>query len=454
MKRASLCTVIAAFFLAGCSDVVPTEVENLNSGSIEELQENPTASAALTATTGLLAGAREGIEQVVVAPGMVGRNGYQLDPGNPQVTQILLNGPMTPANFAAPPWQPAYGNLRQAQVVLDAVEQIGTLSDAEKSGIRGFTKTIMAYDLFRVIAITDENGAVVDLNESPSGTEVAPIASKEEVYSRIADLLDEAATDLSSAGTSFPMELSPGFSGFATPSSFQTFNRALAARIAVYRGNYTEALNLLSESFIDTSASLNMGVFHSFSTASGDLQNPVFDPTPREFFAHSSLVTDAQEQADGNPDLRLTEKVEAVEPRVQNGILGEYKFIRYSDLSDPIPIIKNEELILLRAEANLNLNNRETAIEDINVVRSGSGGLDELPTDFAGDLLGELIYNVRYSMLWEGGFYWTYLRRYDRLDQLPRLEPDHEVFPYFPFPVSECSARDFAPQGCQEVSGI
>ena len=37
----------------------------------------------------------------------------------------------------------------------------------------------------------------------------------------------------------------------------------------------------------------------------------------------------------------------------------------------PIPIIKNEELILLRAEANIGLGNRAAAIQDLNFMCAG-----------------------------------------------------------------------------------
>ena len=77
-------------------------------------------------------------------------------------------------------------------------------------------------------------------------------------------------------------------------------------------------------------------------------------------------------------------------------------------------MIKNEELILLRAEANIGLSDLgDAAVTDINLVRQTSGGL----APYAGavdqpSLLNELLYNKRYSLMYEGGHSWIDYRRY------------------------------------------
>ncbi|HSM17091.1 MAG TPA: hypothetical protein VK845_08885, partial [Gemmatimonadales bacterium] len=69
-------------------------------------------------------------------------------------------------------------------------------------------------------------------------------------------------------------------------------------------------------------------------------------------------------------------------------------------------------------------------------------------------LLDELLYNKRYSLLFEGGHRWIDLRRYGKLGELPRDLPTHTVFDRYPFPIAECDARVPTPsQGCSPVSG-
>ena len=74
------------------------------------------------------------------------------------------------------------------------------------------------------------------------------------VYAKIASLLDDATTDLDAAGKAFPFELSSGFTGFDTPKTFRTFNRAIRARVAAYTADYATVLTALGESFLDDTA--------------------------------------------------------------------------------------------------------------------------------------------------------------------------------------------------------
>jgi hypothetical protein len=137
------------------------------------------------------------------------------------------------------------------------------------------------------------------------------------------------------------------------------------------------------------------------------------------------------------------------------GITTQVAFQIYNSLASPIPIIRNEELLLLRAEANLGLDQDGAALTDINVVRTVSGGLDPIDGGAWGALtdeqqLDELLYNKRYSLLFEGGHRWIDLRRYGLLDQLPLDLASHTIHPRFPFPVAECDARAANPPatGC------
>jgi hypothetical protein len=119
-----------------------------------------------------------------------------------------------------------------------------------------------------------------------------------------------------------------------------------------------------------------------------------------------------------------------------------------------VPIIRKEELILMRAEANLGLGNRAAAIADLNFVRTNAGGLPPLPSDFSGDLVTELLYDRRYSLFFEYGHRWVDARRYNRLGELRKQLPTHRVFPLVPIPVDECNQRTAAvPRGCVNVAG-
>src|SRR5262249_7189114 len=122
--------------------------------------------------------------------------------------------------------------------------------------------------------------------------------------------------------------------------------------------NYTEALNSLTESFIDPLASLRLGAYNTYGVASADVVNPLYDPVPRTLYAHEATITDAQLQPGGAPDLRSTSKTLPLPaPYTYAGVTVTLKWNIYKTSDDPDPLIRNEELLLLRAEANMALGN-------------------------------------------------------------------------------------------------
>ena len=453
IQRSRLIPVLlTAAALGGCSELT---VPDYNNQSIDDLQNNPTRVNVAQAAQGLLVGARTQIgaqNGYISLLGIIGRESYNFDPADPRFITEMLIGPLDPGSpaFGANLFAIPYRNIRLANVLLDAVDRVEGMSDEEREAVRGFTKTMQAHDYLMIINTRDDLGAPIDPGGDPTG-EPAPISTKAQVFDHIVDLLEEARDHLESAGDAFPFSLGPGFAGFNTPATFLEFNRALKARVDVYMGNYATALTSLSESFLDLSAPLDLGVYHVFSTASGDITNALFDPSGRAILAHPSIVTDAQRRAAGSPDLRLTRKVAPLsEPKEVQDVTTDVLFTIYNSNTAPIPIIRNEELILLRAEARWFTGDRPGATADLNFIRVNSGGLAPIaqPTSDAA-FIDELLYNRRYSLLFEGGHRWIDARRFNRLATLPKALPTHNVHTRFPFPEAECLARVPAPPGCQ-----
>jgi hypothetical protein len=84
----------------------------------------------------------------------------------------------------------------------------------------------------------------------------------------------------------------------------------------------------------------------------------------------------------------------------------------------PIPILKNEELYLVRAQAKIEANDLVGAASDLNVVRTVSGGLS--PTAFATKVaaINAVLYEKRYSLLTDGPQRLVDLRAYGRLNAI------------------------------------
>ncbi|MDQ3949756.1 MAG: RagB/SusD family nutrient uptake outer membrane protein [Gemmatimonadota bacterium] len=451
--RSTLLPLAAVFALAACGELT---VPDYNNQDLDVLQGSPTPTIIAQAAQGMLFGSRSymGTQNGYVSLlGILGRESYNFDPADPRFITEMLIGPLDPGSpaFGANLYALYYRNIRLGNAVLDALDRVALMTDAEKEAVRGFVKTIQAHDFLMLVNTRDDLPLPIDVGIDPIGPP-APIVAKAQVQARIVQLLNEANTHLGAAGTRFPLSLGPGFTGFDTPATFRQFNRALKARVDVYMGNHAAALTSLAASFIDPNASLELGTYHVFSTASGDVDNQLFDPNGRAILAHPSIVTDAQRKADGSPDARVERKVRQIAERKVQDITTDRLFTIYNAPNAPVPIIRNEELILLRAEANIGLGTPAgllAAQDDINLIRSRSGGLPPRTFATAAEALDELLYNRRYSLLFEGGHRWIDARRHGRLGQLPRALPTHTVPSRFPYPESECLARSPAPaQGC------
>lgn len=456
LSAAALCVILAA----GCSDF---DVPDLNNPGLDELQTNPSRTGVLTAATGLLIGTRGNFGSqngYISLVGIFGRESYNFDPADPRFVTELLIGPLnggSPA-FGGNLWADRYANIRNANILLSATTLVSGLTNAEKEGIRGFAKTIKALDFLYLISTRDSIGLPIAVDVSPTAPP-APFATRAEVYAYITALLDSAVTHLGAAGGSFAFALGDGFTGFETPATFLQFNRALRARVAVYLNDFAGALTFLSQSFIDTSATadLRAGVYHTFGTGSGDQLNALFDPQARAINAHPSLLTDVQLRPGGAPDLRYSTKVTSLTPaRTAQGHSTDLLFTIYNSSTAPIPIIRNEELILLRAEANIGLGGAGlvAARDDINYIRVNSGGLAPVaPFASAAAALTELLYNKRYSLLFEG-HRWIDMRHYNLLTSLPLDLATDKRFSRMPVPTGECDPRNPAPAGCGTIAGF
>lgn len=444
-------------FAIACRDVT---VPNFNSPSVDALTSSPTPSVVNTATSGMLVLYRSATSVEGWQMGSFGRESYNLLQAEARDLLGFYVGPIVPGGFAQDlGWSNAYTALRQAQAIRTAVEKVTGYSAAQKEAVTGFVQTMVAMELLRQIKIRDTVGLVVDIPTDPHV--LGPVVGKDAVLLRISDMLDSARTHLQSGGSTFPFALTSGFAGLNTPATFLQVNRGMKARVDLYRKQWQQVLTDLATSFIDTTsgsaATLAKGAYNVWSSASGDSPNPLYDPTPTALYVHPSIISDAQKRADGSPDLRVTRKTAPGTVRSLLGVTGTTKFTIYASQNDPTPILKNEELILMRAEANFQLGNKTAALADVNFIRVNSGGLAPLPSTFSGDMITEILYNRTYSLLFEQGTRWVDARRYGRLAQLPKANTPalgELIFPYVMFPDAECIQRNQQPAiGCTQVPG-
>jgi starch-binding outer membrane protein, SusD/RagB family len=452
-KLPRLATVALAFALVPAA-ACDLDVPDLDNPGIDELLENPTRVGVSSACTGLQISNRRNraaANGYIAQLGILGREAYNFDQADPRFIGELLEGNLQKGSpFGGNFWAGPYASIRLANIVESVLDRVPDYSAAEKAAVRGFATTIEAVDLLEVITTRDTIGAVVDTDKDVKSGALGPIVDKPAVLTEIARLLDEAAGYLAMGGERFPFALTRGYAGFDTPANFAKFNKAIRARVAAYQKDYAGVITALGGSFINdmatTVAQLETGVYHTYSIGAGDTQNGLIN---QNIFAHPSVKTDVQSMP--NQDERFVRKVETAKAGSARGLTSDQKFTIYTNASSPVPIIRNEELLLLRAEARWFTNAKAMAMVDLNLVRTVSGGLGMLgmPADDAA-FVTALLYERRYSLLFEG-HRWIDVRRLDRIMDLPLDMPNIENPPThgrnlrYPIPQAECDARPGEP---------
>ena len=455
-KLAAVLAAAAITLGMSCDSLESTDLNNPN---LDSLTKKPTRSGLLAASTGLIIGHRQQVAQTngfVSLLGILGRESYCFDKADPRfITEMLEAAGLDASSpaFGGNEWQQPYQNIRNAFTVLGALEAvpqdpIAGVTAEEKAAITGFAETIQALDFLVIHNTRWTNGGPIDVNRELEATP-APVESKDAILAHVFQLLDDGATKLAAGGSSFPFALGNGFIGFDDPASFLKVNRAIKARAAVYKGDWAAADAALAASFIDDTAGFDLtaGVYHSFGTGSGDVVNNLVSPN---ILAHPKLVTEAEAG-----DIRVDQKLEqltddAGDPTTTTSrdLTTGYKFKLYPTPSSHIPIIRNEELILLRAEVRFHLGDITGAYDDINFIRGVSGGLGPVvPNPDEATFTTELLKQRRYSLMFEGGHRWIDLRRLNRandpalLDIVAPAAHPHHFSQVFPLPQAECLAR-------------
>ncbi|MCH8327026.1 MAG: RagB/SusD family nutrient uptake outer membrane protein [Candidatus Marinimicrobia bacterium] len=381
-----------------------------------------------TLVTGAEAGMRISLAIYLRDVSVIGREAYYFEPADPRYTGELLRGPIDPGGFLlTQPWVARY-NVIKNTVLLQ--EKGAALDAAGMAGVDGFAKTIRAYQLLMNLNLLNDNGLQLDFDGESSSFE-----TKAQVMTEITSLLNGAVTDLAAAGSSFPFSLSSGFDGFDTPTDFTKFNRALAARVAIYNGAWQDALTALGLSFIDGAGDFDLGVYHVFSTAANDQTNGIFESTAAatiKYMGHPTFETDAE-----SGDTRFAAKVYKRTASVTfDDLTTDWGISLVLSSTEPLPIIRNEELILLRAEANIGLLDYTAAQTDLDIIRTAAG-LASVTID-ANNALDQLLHEKRYSLFGEG-HRWIDMRRYGKLGDLPLDRTGDVIITDFPIPEDEIS---------------
>jgi hypothetical protein len=451
MKKYIATLLAGAALLGGCKD--STGVPDFNNPSYQDLLAKPLTVVTLqNLITGLVDQERAALGTApatyIVFPEVLARDAYRTDQSEPRYVNEFLNGTPDPGAFSG---NGAYlsftRDVRAANTLLALIPSAAPseLTDAQKSATRGFTRTMKALDVYHILETRDSLGVAIDVDK-PLGEALAPMVCKPKVLAYISALLDTAYTDLQAGGSAFPFKLPPGFNGFTAPATtFAQFNRGLKGKIELYRAldhttptgatGFNAAITALNASFINSTdaSKITTGVYYTYSIATGDRINPLVDGN----LHLNPQISDSLQAGDA----RGAKIVTLADPSTIQGVTYKSNFA--ATQIQPIAMMKNEELVLLRAQAKVGLNDLAGATQDVNYVR-GAWGLGPVATfATANDAIHQILWEKRYSLLFESAHRLVDLRAYGRLNNsFFKKELPGDVFvKALPHPQNEADQR-------------
>jgi hypothetical protein len=329
--------------------------------------------------------------------------------------QILLDDD----NFGAAVWNREFQGVKTADSVIAVLPTLNNagaaLPTANVKALQGVMETIKALDYMYLAESHDTNGVPMNSVGGPLTGQLAPILCNRDTWRQIVAILDTAMADLNAAGASAALgiphssftslQMPPGFAALgSTAGTFSGLTLALRGRArieyayGIARGPGgtaptataagTPDVNQLDSAIADITASSlytaslspteaiaanDVGVFHSFSSAAGDIANPIFGVSAALFALEETV-----RQIDTANDQRFLAKF-AVAPGLPTSsgasIASSMAYFNNISLSTPVPIIRNVELQFLLARAYLGIGNTAKAAQIVDAVRTTVGGL-------------------------------------------------------------------------------
>lgn len=453
--------------LGSACDRTPT-VPNLNNPSVEDFAGALTNDKLQLLLVGVLSQQRAAVGMRYISfTTTLGRDAWRMDASEPRyLTETLESTPARGGFVGGGLFTDFYVSIRASNNILSSINNTPNLSATERSLVKGFVTTLKAHDLYRVAETRDTVGIPV-ATEDPNV--LAPILCKKDALAAISTQLQAAYTDLQAAGSAvLPFRLPAGWQtiggDYRQAARVLRYNRGLAGKVLTYRAIMLNDAALAAQAITaldiaigadTTAAGLQMGPYFQYSTASGETISPLFDNK-----LHLQPHVADSLQAGDRRRFKL-DSAGGTYSQTTSGFTFQTKYDYYgatvrdgTNQTRPLPILTNEELVLLRAQAKVVAGNLPGAALDVNIVRTTVGGLaPHAGFASAAAAINAILYEKRYSLLMTGAQRWVDLRAYGFLDAThfppstatvknPSAPFASDPFtPAFPIPQAEFDAR-------------
>lgn len=407
--------LIAVFAFNACS---LEKVVDPNFPGVESLAGNATQSQLNSLVAGQFSLARNGMGTYLQVTGTLGKELFnfnvtesrwltELNGLRPIDNSAFYNGATT--GFGLP--------IRQANILIAAANKTTLATPEQKQAYIGVANTFKGLAYLLMSNVQYQNGVRLNVEDPFKPSKNGTYA---EALTGIAAFLEAGSSALDAAGTSFPFTSPTGFAGFNTPAQFKKFNRALALRVALYQKDYTKAAALLPLTFVDEAASLNLGPVNTYNATPPDIANPLVNVSSATIVAVEKIFNDIEAGDDRIGKVTLVNPPLSYTSGLPSAYLSKWRSnINNATTSTSIPIIRNEELILIKAEiaASKAAPDLVEATRVVNLIRVAHG-LGTVATFATADAAVTAILKERLYSLWYEGHRWVDMRRNNRIAQI------------------------------------
>ena len=418
MKKLIAATAGALMFATACKEPLnaPTE-DNLVAGSPQPVQNLVSGVLAQDRSTS------SAFSYLLYPEGMA-RNALRPDPNEPRYIADLIGQSMDPSAFiGSSGWNGYYTTIRAANQVLTS-PTVNALTPADKNAVIGLTQTIKAISYIRLVQLRDTVGVVI---QTDAVTTPDPIRTKTAVLTYVSALLDSAYANLTAASATEPVTMPSGYKlngDFSQTANLAKFNRGLKGEVEVYRlldaknpcaacaATAITALNTALSGVPQTAAGLAFGPYFEYNPASPEsFPYPLAD---NRIYVTYNFYNSAQ--AGDARISNITAAALSTKSVLDSALQYKSALTLPTNQTRPLPIRRAALWYLLRAQAEAESGQLAQAALDVSVVHQIEGGF-AAPVTFTtvAAARAAILYEYRYSFIFQGPFYWVALREYSAL---------------------------------------
>lgn len=364
-----------------------------------------------------------------------------------QLYQLSLN---PQSKIAKTLWDTTYNQIYSVNAVLEGLSRSPAIPESGKKQLRGEGLFIRA---MLHLYLTETYGDIpyisgTDYQVNQHVTKVA----KAVIYQLSRRDIDEA-TEL------LPATAPPGQR--IRPTKMAAY--ALRARVALYEKDWENAVifstKVLSDTSYKTESDLTKVFLKGSTSAIWQLQALTGQSNAKEGFTYilatapPSVVSLRTEFVDSfePADLRKTLWVKSIKDTQQRTYFYPFKYQQRTTTPSSLEysvVLRTEELMLIRSEANLRLQRTSEALADLNQLRSRAG-LGALQIQSPDVLAAAILNERRHELFTEYGHRFIDLKRFGRTDQeMTLVKPQwRSTYSVFPLPEGEILLNpNLAPQ--------